>query len=266
MATALSAALTVPEPSAHPLPSAIGNQAIRSVWGGKDSSERTPSHAGSEEDAYVFPAVLVSSDSLTAIEAPTFSQPRGVRRPVASPRSRPASPSPRSIVPPLPVLAPLEPLYAPPERTPTPTGLPSYEASQRAAEARLARRAVESRLGISPRTPTGGGGNRRSGWRPSLAAAPPAEIPVWRPPTSQHLGALAWRTGGQGAEAEAAARGDRPARPVRLEDYYFLRGLDGDGGGRPGPGDGARTWVDACWAGWCCGRGGHRSSEDAGPS
>ena len=136
----------------------------------------------------------------------------------------------------------------------------------------MARRAPEARLGMTaPPVPAGnphyrrsnGGGRWRAGSRPRAADALP-DVPVWRAPPSQHLGYLAWHAAGHGAEAEAAAQGDRAARPVRLDDYYFLRELDGEAGRRTGRGDddGARARLEACWVGWCCARGDRQSSGD----
>ncbi len=133
----------------------------RSIRRCKDSSENTPSTIASDDEAYVFPAAVVSLTSLgrrrttSPPESPapgrSAAQVQWELRRAAGARSLAASPQAdqRRSFPAY--LAPLQPLYSPPERTPTPAGLPSYEGSQRAAEARLSRRVMDGRRN-RPRT------------------------------------------------------------------------------------------------------------------
>ncbi len=186
----------------------------RSVWRHRDSSEKTPSTIASDDNhdaAYIFPAAAASATSLPplSVEQPAEEEEEGQDR---GGRATP--------------LTPLQPPYSPPKRTPTPDGLPSYEASQQAAQARLTRQLLEARLGIPPSQSSSSSRHRR--YSSSSSRRPAWDAPLWRPPVSHHLGY------GAGAEAEAEARRGREGRPVRLEDYFFLQELTGVGGGGGG--------------------------------
>ncbi len=158
----------------------------RSIWRGQDSSEKTLSNitgSGDGDEAYIFPA-LVAVASLSpppTVASVVVGRPIPHAVPLCPPRPSGEArggeddgggevqsrlhhaPGDRLEWPATgpTVLAPLEPLYSPPHRSPTPDGLPSYEASQRRAEARLARRVLESRLGIYPGSAGASGGAGR---------------------------------------------------------------------------------------------------------
>lgn len=61
-----------------------------------------------------------------------------------------------------PVLAPLKPRYRPPQRRPTPPGIPSFEASQRSLESRLALRRMGLGASVAACRSGGGSANRHT--------------------------------------------------------------------------------------------------------
>ncbi|TPX13232.1 uncharacterized protein E0L32_006432 [Thyridium curvatum] len=251
------------------------DKAPRSIWRHRDSSEKTVSTPGSPLSAFqrvrddngqgICLAAALSTCSL-APRTPCSASREDEELPEQPPSSRAASSlgthnilksrgdgsDQRSSSHRLSQeneVAPLQPLYLPPRRPPTPDGLPNYEQAQQEALARRRRQqaAQQTRLAAPTRATTLPGSRLRRLFesaprpQPSRAAPPdPYQAPLWRPPASQHA-----LPSHHPYLAAAAAAAQRPPgvpggpRAVSLDDYAFLRQLDGRDAGCTG------TTVDA---------------------